>query len=278
MFFVAERIARPYLLEARDSDDEPSLGAVHLLTLVGVHTKDSSHALAAAGICIVYRRSALNGAGIDAAECEPADKGVDHYFKGESRERFVGRRFDLYFLRRIVGINRYDMRHVQRAGQIGHNRVEQWLHALVLKCRTAHYRYDVEADSGLTDDSLHHFKGNFAALKIELHHLVIIIGEHFKHFHSREGRLFLKLRRDIRAVEFRSQAVIINDRLFVNEIHHAGKAVFDTDRNLNGNRFCPQTLTHLVDDREEICAYPVHFVDECYPRYTVFVGLTPNCL
>ena len=42
---------------------------------------------------------------------------------------------------------------------------------------------------------------------------VVIVGEHLKHFHSREGGLFLQLGRNVGAVKFRTEGIIIDDSL-----------------------------------------------------------------
>ena len=102
-----------------------------------------------------------------------------------------------------------------------------------------------------------------------------MVCQHLKHFHSRKGRLLLKLGRDIRVVERGAESVVVYDSLVVHKVYHAGEAVFNSDGKLNGNGLGSEALAHLINDCGEICADSVHFVDERYPGHSVLISLTP---
>ena len=59
------------------------------------------------------------------------------------------------------------------------------------------------------------------------------------------------------------------DALHRDQIHHANKAVFAANRNLQRNRIAVQSLTKLLDDTARVCAHAIHLIDECNSRHAV---------
>ena len=171
----------------------------------------------------------------------------------------------------------YERRHVHRTWKICYNCIKKRLNTLVFKCRTAHYRYYVEAYRSFSDSPPDHVFRDFLTFKIKVHHLIIVIRKVLYHFGPGDLDLFFKLRRHFCKVEFCPQRVIVDYRFSCYKVYHTGKSVFHTNRYLNRNSSGAKTLAHLVYDREKVRTYPIHFVDESYPGNMIFICLTPYC-
>ena len=79
-------------------------------------------------------------------------------------------------------------------------------------------------------------------------------------------------------MESGAERVVVNYGLVIDKVDHAGKAVFNSNRELNGNGLGSETFAHLVYNCGEICADSVHFVDERYPGHSILISLTPHGL
>ena len=78
----------------------------------------------------------------------------------------------------------------------------------------------------------------------------------------------------IRAERF----ILVEDRLLRQQVNHAVKFVFGTERQLDDDWIGVQLRLQLCHALLEVSSYAVHFVDEDDPRDAVFISLPPNGL
>ena len=150
---IADRLARPRLLQARQRDDVASIGFLDVLAVVGVHQQHAADALTAIAGRIDDARAADQRARIDAAERDRADERIVHDLEGQHRHRrfVVGQTLDFLAGLDVDALGR---RNIQRARQEVDDRVEQGLDALVLEGRTAQHRIEHARHRRLADQPL----------------------------------------------------------------------------------------------------------------------------
>ena len=139
----AQRVAGGGLLEAHARGDVAGVDRLLLLAVVGVHHQDAPDALGALGAGVEDAPAGVQRAGVDAEVGELADERVGHDLEGQRGERRVvvgraGGRGGLAVAALLRGLEALHRRHVERAGQVVDDRVEQRLHALVLEGGAAH--------------------------------------------------------------------------------------------------------------------------------------------
>ena len=121
--------------------------------------------------------AAVQHAGVDAQVGEPPDVGVAHDLERERRERLgvVGLAHDVLVL--LEGLVALDRRHVERAGQVVHDRVEHELHALVLERRAAEHRDTLARQGGAADRAAELLDGGLLLGDELLHQGFVVVGE-----------------------------------------------------------------------------------------------------
>ena len=87
----------------------------------------------------------FDAARVDAQIGQVADVLVGHHLEDERGERLVVARPCAWPASSVLQVDALDRRHVERRRQVGDDRVEQRLHALVLERGAAHDRHDVAA-------------------------------------------------------------------------------------------------------------------------------------
>ena len=150
---IAQRVAGAGVLQARQRDDVAGVGFLDVLAVVGVHQQHAADALFLVLGRVEHRGAGLDLAGIDAAEGDRADERVVHDLEAEHRER-LGVERPAHDLLAGVHVDALDALAIGGRGQIGDDRVEQRLHALVLERRAAEHRHERDLPHRLADQPL----------------------------------------------------------------------------------------------------------------------------
>ena len=93
---------------------------------------------------------------------------------------------------------------------------------------------------------------------------------------SQFGDLVRHRIRDRALGELRAKVVFVDDRLLTDHIDHPGEELSLPERILDRVGVGTQPVSHHGHDVLEVCADPIHLVDERDPRHRVSVGLPPN--
>ena len=147
---IAQRVAGAGILQAGQRDDVAGERFLDVLAVIGVHQQHAADALFLVLGRVEHRRAGLDLAGIDAAEGDRADERIVHDLEAEHRERLAVVRQAQHFLA-CLHVDALDRLAIDRRGQIGDNRVEQRLHALVLERRAAKDRNEGDLPHRLAD-------------------------------------------------------------------------------------------------------------------------------
>ncbi len=116
-----------------------------------------------------------------------------------------------------------------------------------------------------------------AALEVFVEKIVRSFGGRLDHLGAPFPALLEHGGRDVPVLEFHTLSLLVpEDRLHLDEVHHADERILGADRQLDRNGIAPQARADLLDTTQEICPRPVHLVDERHPRYAVLVHLAPN--
>src|SRR6201999_2745926 len=87
-------------------------------------------------------------------------------------------------LRRIVGIDTLDRRHIERTWQVVNDRVKQGLNALVLKGRTTQHREDLHSDRRLTQRDLQFLGRRNLTLEELVQHVIVVLRYRLDQLHA----------------------------------------------------------------------------------------------
>src|SRR6185369_247393 len=103
-------------------------------------------------------------------------------------------------------------------------------------------------------------------------------GNFFNHLLTILDSLFKQISRNLLIVVVGTQRLITPDnRLHANQINYALERIFLANRQLNRKRVGLEAVLDHLNAAEEICTDAVHFVDECYTWYAIFISLSPDC-
>ena len=276
---VAERVAGGGLLETLYGDDVPGRGRGALLTLVGVHLVDLADPLLAVLGGVQHRGAGLQGAGVDADVGELAQVLVGHDLEGERGERLarVGVPLDRHGL--VADLVAGDPADVHRARQVVHDRVEHRLDALVLERAAAQHRGDPTGDGGAPDRGDKLLLVGLGALEVQLHHLLVVLGDGLDHPVPPLARRLEVVVRDGDDVVLVALALgLPQQAAHPDQVDDAAEVGLDPPRQLDDQRGGAEPVGDHVHAAVELRADPVHLVDKADPRHAVPVGLPPDGL
>ena len=174
---VGQGVTGGGVLQTDDRVDVTGGDAVDRVLLVGVHLEDLPDALLLALGRVDDLAAALDVTGVDPDVGEATEERVHGDLERERGERLrrVGvAEDDLLLVARVVGL---DGRHVERAGQVVHDRVEHRLHAAVLERRAAEHRVDLAVDGELADGALDLGDRQLLAGEVLLEQRVVGLGD-----------------------------------------------------------------------------------------------------
>jgi hypothetical protein len=170
-----------------------------------------------------------------------------------------------------------DGRDVDRAGQVVHDRVEHGLDALVLERGPAQHRGQRPGDGRAPDGRDQLVLGRLGALQVQLHHLVVVLGDGLEQPVAILARRLDVVVRDPDDVVLVALALgLPEQRAHAHQVDDAAEVGLDAPRQLDDQRGRAQPVDDHVHAAVELGAHPVHLVDEADPRYAVPVSLPPD--
>ncbi|OQA41604.1 MAG: hypothetical protein BWY52_02509 [Chloroflexi bacterium ADurb.Bin325] len=274
---VAERLAGESLLDAQDGADIARANLGDVLALLGVDLHQPADALLAVAAAVLHRHAGLQCPRIDAHIGHPAHVrvGLDlEHQRGQRRSR-IGRPL---LLRAAGGVRADDRGDVERRRQIGDDRIEQQLDALGAQRCAAQHRHQLARDRGPAQGRDQLRLGDRLALEILERQRVVRLGDLLDQFSAqlRDAVEQFRRRRDL----LRVSAQHIGERPgpLGDQIHHADEAILHADGQLDRQRVGAEPVADHADGAPEVCADPIHLVDEADARDAVAVGLPPDGL
>src|SRR5215204_2987627 len=271
-----ERVARPRIGEADGSNELASIDLISLLAAVGMKLQKPTYALAPAlgGVHHV-------GAGLERPRVHPhvrqlPDVRICLDLEGQRCQRAVLIRLAGYLLA-VEGLALHG-RHIERAWQVVHYPIEEWLHTLVLERRTDENGGHPYIQRGLTDGGPDLVRFDLLALQIHDHELFVLIGDRLQELLPvliSESTHLLWYLSDLPSGP---KVVRVDDGLHLDEIDYPLELTLCAYRQLHGNGVGPQPVDHRAHGLVEVGADAVHLVDESYARYPVLVRLPPDRL
>ncbi len=219
----------------------------------------------------------LHLAGVDADERELADEGIGHDLEHEPGERgaVIARTLD-----RLPGV-RIDgdgSRNVEGRGEVGDDRVEHGLHALVLERGAADHGEELQGDGGPTDAGLQLLGGDLFALQELVGEVIVDFRDLLDEMVAGELGLVEHVGGDLFGLVLGAHGLVfVSVRLHRDQVDHPDELVLGADGQLDGDRgLGGETVDHHVDAALEVGAHPVHLVDEGDAGNVVLVGLAPD--
>jgi hypothetical protein len=276
---VAEGVAGRGLLEADQRNDVASEARLAVLAVVGVHLQDAPDPFLAVLGRIDDLASRLQVARVHARVGELAEMRVGHDLEGEGRERLVVVRLALELLH-ALDVHALRGGDVDRAGEVRNDRVQHWLHALVLERAAAQDRNHLAGDRGRTQRPLEIRRGDLLLAKELLGDRVVEVGQGVDEGVSVALGLVEQVRRDVDQVELLTlrRVVCPHHGLHREKVDTPLELALGPDWKLDDGHGRVETVLDHVDAPEEIGADAVHLVDEAHPRHPVLIRLSPNRL
>ena len=176
-------------------------------------------------------------------------------------------------------------RTLQRAGQVGRDRVQQWLHTNAIQGRSTDGRLESSSQCPLTQQPVDLGLRHVIRLDVRLEHVVIKQDESFEQPPTPRFDLLGHLRwhrldGDLGTVLLR----IESQHPTLDQVDHRPKTVARlaqrslAEWNLHGQRLPPQPIRDLVETPLETSTDTVELVDEADPGDVVTIRLSPNRL
>ena len=115
-------------------------------------------------------------------------------------------------------------------------------------------------------------------LEVVVHQLVVVVGDGLDQLGAGGLGGLLHVGGDVLLAPLLAEVVLVDDRLHLHEVDHAGEVGLVADRQLDLDRLGAQAVDHRLDRALEVGAGAVHLVDEGDARDAVLVGLAPDRL
>ena len=226
---------------------------------------------------LVYAVSRTDRAGIDAEECQGADKGVGGDLERQRGEGLavVGLADDALggFFVRAQALN---VGHISGRRQIHQAGIKQSLHSFVLEGGAAQHGDNLTLDGADAQASDNFLFAETAFGKVFFQQLVVTFGGDLDNFLVLLFAGVQELGRDFTFLKLAAQAVFKPaNRLHSNQVDYTDKIGLVADGHMERNRTGPEAFAHLDDDVVEVGTHTVHLVDKGKARHAVAVGLTP---
>ena len=178
----------------------------------------------------------------------------------------------------LAGSRPSTARHVERAGQVVQDRVEQGLHALVLEARAAQHRGELDRQRGLADRLLEPFGRDLLVLEDHLQQLVVVVRDLLEQVLAGLGGALDLVGGDLDDLLLLAELVLVDDRVVLDEVDDPPELGLRPDRQLDRHRMRAEAVDHRLHALSEVGADAVHLVDVGDARDVVLVGLAPHGL
>ena len=259
---VAEGVARG-AVDAEQGDDVTGAGLLDLFHLVGVHAHQAAHLGLLAGAAVDDGVPLPDLALIGANVGQLAVAAVLQ-LEGQRHQRVFGIVADHDLGLVPVEIER-GILDVRGAGQVGIDRVQQQLDALVLVGRADHHRGQFQAQGAPADGLVDHRLGDVAFLEHGLHEFVGEHGHRVEQFLPFGLGLVAQIGGDLLDADIVALLALEIDGLHGDQVDHALQVAFQADGHLDHNRVQVQLVTQLLGDALRIGAGPIAFIDKGDP-------------
>ena len=235
---IAECITGSCILKTYASSDIAGVASLDILSVVGVHLKDTTHSFRVVLSCIEHSSTCVNSTRINSEVAELTNEGVSCNLECKCSERFsIG--CDSLGLLTCIGVN------------------------------------TLVGDAAFTDALLKFFCGKLFTLKVFFHELVVHFSSSFNklltvfvsHVNHVSGNILYS---DILA-----KVIVIHVCLHFNQVNDTLKVIFRTDRKLNGHCVTLETLVHHFNNTEEVGTHNIHLIYISHSGYLIFISLTP---
>src|SRR3954447_4585084 len=277
---VGQRLTGGGVLQTHHRDDVAGADRRDLLTLVRVHPVDLADPLLAA-----LGRVQHLGAGLELARVHPDEGQLAQVRVGGDLERQRGERLAVgrlaeHDLLGVLDVVALDGRDVDRARQVGVDRVQQRLDALVLERRTGQHGGELARQGGPADARDQLLLGRLLALQVQLHDVVVSLGHGLDQLVAPLGGQLGVAGRDLldRVVLTDLGLAAPGQRTHPDQVDDADEVGLRPDRKLHDQRHRGQPVPDHVDAAHELRAGPVELVHEADPRNAVPVRLAPHGL
>ena len=272
---IAERIARSCIFQTNASRDIARIAGLDILSVVGVHLKNTSHSFGIILCSVENRSSRVYLSGVNSEVAELSYKGVGSDLERQSRKRLIiGRRSVLFLVR--IGVHTLDSGNVKRRRHIIHNSVEKLLNALVLVGRTAGNGNHSVCNGSLADTHLDLFYCKSLASEIFFHDIVVLLGNSLQELFMVFGSLVGHILGNFLHADILSKVIVVNVCFHFNQVNDTLEAVLASDRELNGNSVTFKSVEHHVHNMVEIGAHNVHLIYIGHTGNHIVVSLSPN--
>ena len=275
---IAESITSGGVLCTNYGCDITARACVDILSVVGVHLKDTTHTLVLVLCCVKNCCTSLNVTGVNSEEAELTNERVGSDLECKSGERLIVASVSLNFLAglRVDTLDRGD---IERRRHVVNYSVEELLYALVSVRSTAGNGNEPVLDGALSDGSLDLLGGEVLTLGLEvsLHQLVVELCNLLEKVLSVLLSLIQHIGRDLFYTHILAHIIVINVCIHLNEVDDSLEISLSADRELNRNSVALESVVHHLNNIVEVCAHDIHLVDISHSGYMVFICLTPYC-
>ena len=163
--------------------------------------------------------------------------------------------------------------------QVGDDRVQQRLHALVLERRAAQDRRQLAGERRLADGRDQPRRRDLLLLEDQLDELVVVVRDLVEQVLARRLRPRRAARAGISSTDdVLAEIVVVDDRLHVDQVDDAQEVALGADRQLDRHGVRAEAVDHRLHAAVEVRADAVHLVDVGDARDLVLVGLAPDGL
>ena len=274
---IGEGVAGEGVLQADGGGDVAGVDLVDVLAVVGVHLEDAPDALLAVLDGVEHVRAGLERARVDAEEGQLADERVGGDLEGERGEGLgvVDGAHDFLAGARVDADDRRD---VERRGQVGDDRVEHGLDALVLERGAGEDRDDLVLERAQAQAVADLLDGQLGAFEVLVGQVVVHLGDGLDHQRAVLLGLGEELLGDLTLDDLVVLVAAVGDRLHRDQVDDAAELVLAADGDLDRHRARAEALADRLDAAPEVGAGAVELVDEAEARHAVAVGLAPDRL
>mmetsp|Transcript_23154 Transcript_23154/g.50833 ORF Transcript_23154/g.50833 Transcript_23154/m.50833 type:complete len:564 (+) Transcript_23154:1196-2887(+) len=279
VLLIAQGVTSDHILEATDGNNVTGEGGLDVLTVVGVHEHEATNALLLALVGVEGVGAGLQGAGVDAAEGDGADKGVSHDLEGQGGEGGLVLGSAAQGNLGVVDVHTLDISNVQRGRQVVSDSVQQGLHTLVLEGGTADHGGEHLVDGTLADQPLDGSLIGHGAIEVGGQHVVVQLHNVIDQLLAVLLGLGLHVIRDVALLKLGTQLLTSPDNsLHLDQVNHALELLLRANGQLDDQGLGTQVLNHHLHAVVEVSTQAIHLVHKGNTGHLVLVSLAPHSL
>ena len=277
MLLIAEGVTGGGVLEAHGGSDIAGVHRLDILSVVGVHLQNTTHALLLILGGVEDRGAGVERTGVNPEETQTAHIGVGHNLESQRGEGLVIRGLALFLLVG-AGVDTLNGGNIGRCGHIVHNGVQQLLYALVAVRSTADNRDHFHSHGSLTDRLTDLVSGDVLTIQVHLHDLIVEHGHGIQHLLTVLLGQIHHVLRNILYPHVLAHLVVVDVGLHFHQIDDPAEIGLFADGQLDGDGVTLETLVNHPQNIVEIGTHDVHLVDVNHAGHVIVIRLTPHGL